>query len=75
MREAWLAPLERDYLQSLLTATGGNVRQAARRAGVNAVTFYRLLRKRQVAVVRERTGHFHGDTPWTVDELRQSLAR
>ena len=55
MRERWLAPLERAYLQALLESTGGNVREAARRAEVDAVTLYRLLRKREVAVRRERT--------------------
>ena len=45
-RERWLAPLERRYLKELLEACGGNVRRAAQEAGVNAVTLYRLLKKR-----------------------------
>jgi DNA-binding NtrC family response regulator len=52
-REEWLAPLERRYLTELLEETGGNVREAAARAGVNPVTFYRLLRKRGLKLRRE----------------------
>jgi transcriptional regulator with GAF, ATPase, and Fis domain len=54
LRETWLAPAERRYLAELLAATGGNVREAARRAGVDAVTLYRLLEKRGVGAVRRR---------------------
>ncbi len=53
LREEWLAPLERRYLLDLLNQCGGNVRQAARRAGVNTVTLYRLLRRRGLVVGRE----------------------
>jgi DNA-binding NtrC family response regulator len=53
MREEWLAPLERDYLRALLAASRGNVRRAARIAGVNPVTFYRLLKRRGVRVERD----------------------
>ncbi len=52
LREAWLAPLERKYLAELLEACDGNVRKAAERAGINAVTFYRLLKKRGLKVQR-----------------------
>jgi transcriptional regulator with GAF, ATPase, and Fis domain len=45
-RERWLAPLERRYLEDLLTETEGSVQEAARLAGVDRVTFYRLLEKR-----------------------------
>jgi DNA-binding NtrC family response regulator len=45
-REQWLAPLERRYLTDLLARHDGNVRTAARAAGVNAVTLYRMLKKR-----------------------------
>ncbi|MBS1121852.1 MAG: Response regulator of zinc sigma-54-dependent two-component system [Deltaproteobacteria bacterium] len=45
-REAWLDPLERQYLTDLLAKHGGNVKTAARAAGINAVTLYRLLRRR-----------------------------
>ncbi len=45
-RETWLDPLERQYLTELLARHAGNVKQAAREAGINAVTLYRLLRRR-----------------------------
>ncbi len=53
MRETWLAPLETRYLADLLTTSRGNVRLAAKKAGVDTVTMYRLLRKRGVAFGRE----------------------
>ncbi|MBK8237194.1 MAG: sigma-54-dependent Fis family transcriptional regulator [Deltaproteobacteria bacterium] len=52
LREAWLAPLETQYLTELLQACEGNVARAAARAGVDNVTLYRLLRKRGLAVRR-----------------------
>jgi transcriptional regulator of acetoin/glycerol metabolism len=52
LREAWLAPLETKYLTELLQSCGGNVVLAAKRAGVNNVTLYRLLRKRGLTVRR-----------------------
>jgi DNA-binding NtrC family response regulator len=52
MRELWLAPLERAYLDELLQSCGGNVRQAARRAGVSAATFYGLMARRGVKLSR-----------------------
>ena len=45
-REKWLDPLERQYLTDLLAKHGGNVEVAARAAGVNKVTLYRLLKRR-----------------------------
>ncbi len=51
-RELWLAPLERRYLVELLDECDGNVREAANRAGINAVTLYRLLRKRGLEIRR-----------------------
>jgi transcriptional regulator with GAF, ATPase, and Fis domain len=48
LRESWLAPLEARYLADLLHRCGGSVRAAATRAGVDAVTLYRLLKKRGV---------------------------
>ncbi len=53
LRERWLAPRERRYLASLLQACRGNVREAARRAGINTVTMYRLLKKRGLKLSRE----------------------
>ncbi|HLL25293.1 MAG TPA: sigma-54 dependent transcriptional regulator, partial [Kofleriaceae bacterium] len=46
MREKWLEPLEKQYLTELLAKHGGNVKTAARAAGINAVTMYRLLKRR-----------------------------
>ena len=51
-REEWLAPLETGYLAGLLAETHGSVRDAAKRAGVDTVTLYRLLRKRGIAFGR-----------------------
>jgi len=55
LRESWLAPLEKRYLGELLVEHGGSVRKAAAAAGVDAVTLYRLLRKRGVAISRQVT--------------------
>ncbi|MBI3185035.1 MAG: sigma-54-dependent Fis family transcriptional regulator [Myxococcales bacterium] len=52
MREEWLAPLERQYLFELIERCGGRVSEAAREAGVNRVTFYRLMGKRGVRIRR-----------------------
>ena len=53
MRDEWLAPLERRYLADLLTESHGRVREAAKIAGVDAVTMYRLLAKRGLSRSRE----------------------
>jgi transcriptional regulator with GAF, ATPase, and Fis domain len=53
LRDQWLAPFETRYLTELL-ASSGSVRSAAKVAGVDAVTLYRLLRKRGVAFGRSR---------------------
>jgi DNA-binding NtrC family response regulator len=45
-RERWLAPLERQYLTDLLARHAGNVKAAAKAAGINTVTLYRLLKRR-----------------------------
>jgi len=42
-RERWLLPFERKYLAGLLERHRGNITQAARAAGVDRITFYRLL--------------------------------
>jgi DNA-binding NtrC family response regulator len=42
-REAWLRPFERRYLEGLLARHEGNITAAARAAGVDRITFYRLL--------------------------------
>jgi two-component system response regulator HydG len=48
LRDGWLAPFETRYLNELLADMHGSVRKAAEVAGVDAVTMYRLLKKRQV---------------------------
>ena len=52
LREAWLAPLERKYLAELLDTSDGRVEAAARRAGINRVTMYRLMQKHGLTVQR-----------------------
>ncbi len=51
-RERWLEPLERQYLTELLAKHGGNVKVAARAAGINTVTLYRLLKRRGLQLGR-----------------------
>ncbi len=48
LREEVLAPVEARYLARLLELHGGNVSRAAKAAGVDRVTFYRLLRRRGI---------------------------
>jgi len=48
LRDEWLAPFEQRYLTELLADSHGSVRKAAVKAQVDAVTMYRLLKKRQV---------------------------
>lgn len=45
LREQWVAPAERQYLSDLLARCAGQVSAAAKEAGVNRVTLYRLLKK------------------------------
>lgn len=52
MRDRWTAEPERRYLQELLTRTKGQVTAAARLAGVNRVTFYRLMEKHSLRLAR-----------------------
>jgi DNA-binding NtrC family response regulator len=42
-RERWVRELEREYLEKLLAAHGGNVSAAARAAEIDRVHMYRLL--------------------------------
>ncbi len=44
-KAALIDRFERDYLREVLQATGGNVAEAARRAGVNRVTFFRTINR------------------------------
>jgi len=52
LREAWVGPHERRYLSELLDECGGRVDAAAKRAGVNRVTLYRLLKKHGLVLRR-----------------------
>ncbi|MBS2031765.1 MAG: sigma 54-interacting transcriptional regulator [Deltaproteobacteria bacterium] len=52
LRETWLAPNERAYLQALLAASNGEVSAAAQRAGVTRATLYRLMSKHGITLRR-----------------------
>lgn len=52
MRQTWLQPHERQYVSALLDDCAGRVDDAARKAGVNRVTFYRLMKKHGVRLQR-----------------------
>jgi|APLak6261679142_1056127.scaffolds.fasta_scaffold00045_48 transcriptional regulator with GAF, ATPase, and Fis domain len=52
LRESWVAPQEKRYLAELLDAHGGKVEAAAKVAGVNRVTMYRLMQKHGLTVHR-----------------------
>lgn len=52
MRERWVGPHERQYLEGLLVRTRGQVSAAAKLAGVNRVTFYRLMEKHGLRLAR-----------------------
>jgi two-component system, NtrC family, response regulator GlrR len=47
-RAAVLARFERDYIRTLLVATGGNVSEAARRAGKERRVFGRMMKRNQI---------------------------
>jgi two-component system, NtrC family, response regulator GlrR len=53
-REQWTQELERRYLEALLARHEGNVREAARAAGVDRVYLYRLLWKYGLKKGRDR---------------------
>jgi transcriptional regulator with GAF, ATPase, and Fis domain len=46
--------LERSYVVALLRETGGNVSQAARRAGVDRMTMHRMIQRLQLRVPERR---------------------
>jgi len=56
LREEWVGPHERAYLAGLLDSVGGKVDSAAKQAGVNRVTFYRLMKKHGIEI-RRSAGH------------------
>jgi transcriptional regulator of acetoin/glycerol metabolism len=47
-RERWIRELESAYVAELLRREGGNVSQAARKAGVDRKTLHRLLNKHSI---------------------------
>ena len=53
LRETWLAPHERAYLQELLASSNGEVSAAAERAGVTRATLYRLMNKHGITLRRQ----------------------
>ncbi len=63
LREQWLGPLERRYLEDLLAETDGDVRRAATIAGVDAVTLYRLLERRGLGRKRRPRAARAGSAP------------
>ena len=52
LREEWVAPHEARYLAKVLDDCDGKVDAAAKVAGVNRVTFYRLMKKHGVTLKR-----------------------
>ncbi len=52
LREEWLSPLEKKYLTELLDTHGGRVDSAAKVAGINRVTMYRLMEKHGLKLQR-----------------------
>ena len=56
LRELWLGPLEKKYLLELLDAHEGKVEAAAKVAGINRVTLYRLMQKHGLTVQRRVKG-------------------
>lgn len=53
VRRRTLEPVEREYLTRLLEESGGDVGEAARMAGVNRVTLYRLMRRHGISLKRK----------------------
>ena len=47
-KERWISQLEAAYVAELLKREGGNVSQAARKAGVDRKTLHRLLHKHSI---------------------------
>lgn len=52
-RAQWLEKFERDYLVDLLKRSKGNISSVARRAGVNRMTIYRMLKKYDIKLAKE----------------------
>jgi DNA-binding NtrC family response regulator len=56
LREQWVGPQEKRYLTELLDAHAGKVDAAAKVAGINRVTMYRLMAKHGLSVQRRVKG-------------------
>jgi DNA-binding NtrC family response regulator len=56
LREQWVGPQEKRYLAELLDAHAGKVDAAAKVAGINRVTMYRLMAKHGLTVQRRVKG-------------------
>ncbi|RMD93710.1 MAG: sigma-54-dependent Fis family transcriptional regulator, partial [Calditrichaeota bacterium] len=52
-REKWLEKFEKKYLMDLLQTCQGNISQVARKAGVNRMTIYRMMKKYQISLKLE----------------------
>jgi DNA-binding NtrC family response regulator len=58
-REAFLSNLERQYIEGLLTATGGRIREAAKRAGIQERSLYEKMK--QLGLRKEDFRRSHAD--------------
>ena len=48
-KEALIARFEREYLAQVVARTGGNMSEAARQAGIDRTTLYRLMEKHELS--------------------------
>lgn len=49
LKDELLARFERQYLRSVISRAGGNMSEAARKAGIDRTTLYRLLEKHEIS--------------------------
>jgi DNA-binding NtrC family response regulator len=56
LKKKWSDEFEREYLETLLTRTQGNVSSAAKESGIDRSNFLRLLRRHQINAQNFRTG-------------------
>ena len=56
LKKKWSDEFEKEYLQSLLTRTQGNVSAAAKESGIDRSNFLRLLRRHQINAQNFRGG-------------------
>ena len=48
-KDALVARFEREYLARIIARTGGNMSEAARQAGIDRTTLYRLMEKHELS--------------------------